>query len=66
MSGEEFNPHSVDAVLSRLETKLDAALNKMEEIEKRVGGLERFKYFLAGIAGAAGAAGSKVIGLFKV
>ena len=56
---EEYNNNSYDAVLSRMEQKLDTIAESIEdikkghgELEKRVAGLEYFKYYLAGIVAA--------------
>lgn len=56
---EKYNNNSYDAVLSRMEQKLDSIAENIDEIkkghkelEKRVGGLEYFKYYLAGIVAA--------------
>jgi len=56
---EEYNNNSYDAVLSRMEQKLDTIAESIGdikkghgELEKRVAGLEYFKYYLAGIVAA--------------
>jgi hypothetical protein len=53
---EEYNNNSYDAVLSRMEQKLDTIVENIDSIKKsqkdleaRVSGLEYFKYYLAGI-----------------
>lgn len=52
-----YNPDSVNAVLSRIETKLEDISGELKEIkksnstlEKRVSTLEQFKYYLVGVA----------------
>ena len=56
---EEYSQNSYDAVLSRMEQKLDTISDNIEDIKKchkdlenRVAGLEYFKYYLAGIVAA--------------
>lgn len=56
---EEYNNNSYDAVLSRMEQKLDNIAENIDNIkqsqkdlESRVSGLEYFKYYLAGIVAA--------------
>lgn len=65
MSNDDFNPNSVDATLSRIETKLDAALERVDALEKVVRDLDKFKYWMLGIAAAAGVVGGKITALFK-
>jgi prefoldin subunit 5 len=52
-----YNPDSVNAVLSRIETKLEDISSELKEIkksnstlEKRISILEQFKYYLVGVA----------------
>lgn len=40
MSGDNYNNNSVDAVLARMETKLDNALNALSDQNRRVTVLE--------------------------
>lgn len=56
---DEYNNNSYDAVLSRMEQKLDTIAENIDNIkqsqkdlEARVSGLEYFKYYLAGIVAA--------------
>jgi len=56
---EQYNNNSYDAVLSRMEQKLDTIAENISDIKKghkdletRVSGLEYFKYYLAGIVAA--------------
>jgi hypothetical protein len=56
---DQYNNNSYDAVLSRMEQKLDTIAENIDDIkkghsdlEKRVAGLEYFKYYLAGIVAA--------------
>ena len=56
---EEYSQNSYDAVLSRMEQKLDTIAENIDNIKKgqkdletRVSGLEYFKYYLAGIVAA--------------
>ena len=56
---DEYNNNSYDAVLSRMEQKLDTIAENIDNIKKgqkdletRVSGLEYFKYYLAGIVAA--------------
>jgi hypothetical protein len=53
---EEYNNNSYDAVLSRMEQKLDTIAENIDNIKKsqkdlesRVSGLEYFKYYLTGM-----------------
>lgn len=55
----QYNDNSYDAVLSRMEQKLDTIAENIDNIkqsqkdlESRVSGLEYFKYYLAGIVAA--------------
>ena len=68
----EYNPDSFDAVLSRIESKLDSWIHearewrenheaKIAELKKSVEGHERFKYWVLGLAAAGGAIGSKLL-----
>lgn len=59
---EEYRENSYDAVLSRVEAKLDKISSDIvelkdsnKEVEKRIAALEFFKYYLAGIVAAGGA-----------
>jgi len=56
---DQYNNNSYDAVLSRMEQKLDTIAENISDIKKghkdletRVSGLEYFKYYLAGIVAA--------------
>lgn len=56
---DQYNDNSYDAVLSRMEQKLDTIAENIDNIkqsqkdlESRVSGLEYFKYYLAGIVAA--------------
>ena len=56
---DKYENNSYDAVLSRMEQKLDTISDNIEDIKKshkdletRVAGLEYFKYYLAGIVAA--------------
>jgi hypothetical protein len=56
---DQYNNNSYDAVLSRMEQKLDTIAENIDNIKKgqkdletRVAGLEYFKYYLAGIVAA--------------
>lgn len=53
---EEYKPDSYDAVLSRMDAKLDGIMGDLKEIkenhktlEKRISVLENFKYYSMGI-----------------
>jgi hypothetical protein len=53
---EEYSKNSYDAVLSRMEQKLDTIAENIDNIKKsqkdlesRVSGLEYFKYYLTGM-----------------
>lgn len=52
-----YNPDSVNAVLSRMETKLDQINTTLTEakqedaaLKKRIAALENFKYYLLGLS----------------
>ena len=73
---EEYNSESYNAVLSRIETKLDAISEEMksEKVElreykksiyQRINTLENFKYYLMGAVGLASLIGSSVISWFR-
>jgi len=56
---DKYENNSYDAVLSRMEQKLDTISDNIDDIKKshkdlenRVAGLEYFKYYLAGIVAA--------------
>ncbi len=56
---EKYNNDSYDAVLSRMEQKLDTIVENIDDIkksqkdlDKRVSALEYFKYYLTGIVAA--------------
>lgn len=68
----DYNPDSLDAVVSRIEQKIDAFVKDAEEwrashakqiseIKSSVDSHERFKYWVLGIAAATGAVGSKFL-----
>lgn len=63
MSQRDYNPDSVDAVLSRIETKLNDVLGRMEAQDKRVGVLEKWRYWMLG---ASAAASGTAVKLWKV
>jgi hypothetical protein len=53
---DDYNNNSYDAVLSRMEQKLDTISDNIQDIkkghadlDKRVSGLEYFKYYLTGM-----------------
>ncbi len=54
MSGNDFNPNSIDATLARIEAKLDAFAIIQGGHNKDIEDLKRWRWFSAGI-GAAGA-----------
>lgn len=65
MSSEEYRSNSVDATLSRIETKLDATLERVDSLEKIVRDLDRFKFYILGASVIAGAVVSAAVTLFK-
>lgn len=65
MSGRDYNPESVDAVLARIETKLDNALARVTMLENTVLSLDRFKWVLLGAASLGGAAATKTVAVLK-
>lgn len=54
MSNDTHDPNSVDAVLARMETKLDAALQKLEAHDSRIVSLERSRAWVLGAAAVVG------------
>lgn len=48
MSGDNYNEKSVDAVLSRIETKLDTALVEQQKHASAIESLNQFKYWMMG------------------
>jgi hypothetical protein len=51
---ENFEPNSVNAILSRMETKLDAALETVKQHSVEIDNLKSWRWFTAGLgAGAA-------------
>ena len=68
---EEYRQNSYDAVLSRMEAKLDKISSDLvevkesgKEIEKRVVALEFFRYYLAGIVAAVSVVGGYISAKF--
>jgi len=68
---EEYRQNSYDAVLSRMEAKLDKISSDLievkesgKEIEKRVVALEFFRYYLAGIVAAVSVIGGYISAKF--
>ena len=70
----EYNPDSIDAVVSRIEQKLDSWTTEarvwrenhelqIKELRGFVEAHERFKYWLLGLAAAGGAVGSKLLSM---
>jgi hypothetical protein len=69
---EDYNNNSYDAVLSRMEQKLDTIVENIDNIKKgqkdlemRVSGLEYFKYYLAGIVAAVSVGANYLINKVK-
>jgi len=62
MSGNDFNPNSVDATLARMEAKLDAALMTQGTHAKDIEDLKKWRWFSAGIGAALGFLADKVFG----
>ena len=65
MSAREYNPESVDAVLTRIETKLDTALARVTQLEATVMALDRFKWLLVGASALGGGLAAKVITVMR-
>jgi hypothetical protein len=61
MSGDNFNKDSIDAVLSRIETKLDAAMKIQEKHGSAIEALNQWKWWLTGIAAAISIGASKAV-----
>jgi uncharacterized protein YukE len=69
---EEYSQNSYDAVLSRMEQKLDTISDNINDIkknhmdlDKRVSGLEFFKYYLTGMVAVATIGANYLINKFK-
>ena len=69
---DQYNNNSYDAVLSRMEQKLDAIAENVDDIkknhadlDKRVSGLEFFKYYLTGMVAVATIGANYLINKFK-
>ena len=69
---DQYNNNSYDAVLSRMEQKLDTIAENLDNIKKgqkdletRVSGLEYFKYYLAGIVAAVSVGANYLINKVK-
>ena len=69
---EEYSQNSYDAVLSRMEQKLDTISDNIDDIKKshkdletRVAGLQYFKYYLAGIVAAVSIGASYLMNKIK-
>jgi hypothetical protein len=69
---DKYNNNSYDAVLSRMEQKLDTIAENIDNIKKgqkdlemRVSGLEYFKYYLAGIVAAVSVGANYLINKVK-
>ena len=71
MSGDNYEPNSVNATLSRIETKLDAAMKIQDEQGKLIAGhadaiasLVQWKWYLTGIASVISIGASKFVDFF--
>ena len=69
---DQYNNNSYDAVLSRMEQKLDTIAENIDNIKKgqkdletRVSGLEYFKYYLAGIVAAVSVGANYIMNKLK-
>ena len=69
---EEYSQNSYDAVLSRMEQKLDTISDNINDIkknhadlDKRVSGLEFFKYYLTGMVAVTTIGANYLINKFK-
>ena len=69
---DQYNNNSYDAVLSRMEQKLDTIAENIHDIkkshadlDKRVSGLEFFKYYLTGIVAVLTVCANYLISKFK-
>lgn len=69
---DQYNNNSYDAVLSRMEQKLDTIVENIHDIkkshadlDKRVSGLEFFKYYLTGMVAVLTVGANYLISKFK-
>ena len=62
MSGEQFNRDSVDAVLARMEAKLDTALLTQSTHGREIEDLKKWRWFSAGLGAAAAFVADKLFG----
>jgi hypothetical protein len=65
MTARDYNPESVDAVLMRIETKLDTALARVSQLEATVVALDRFKWLLVGASALGGGVAAKFVTMMK-
>lgn len=49
----DFNPNSIDAIVSRIESKLDTALTQMAQQGKEIEELKKWRWYIAGVFAAA-------------
>ena len=62
MSRDDFNPNSTDAVLARLESKLDAALEEQRRHREEIDKLKTWRAYVVGICTAIAAIVSYLVG----
>lgn len=56
------DPESLDAVLARLNMKVDMLCEDMKEVKTMVRGHDQFKYWILGVAALLGGITSKALG----
>lgn len=61
MSNEDYNDNSLDATISRIETKLDAFMEEQAALKQDVKDLKQFKYYLMGAVAFAAALGDRFV-----
>lgn len=61
MSKDDYNESSMDATISRIETKLDTFIEEQAALKQDVKDLKQFKYYLMGAVAFAAALGDRFI-----
>ena len=62
MSGQDFNPNSIDATLARIEAKLDTYATTQVRHGVEIEELKKWRWFSAGIGAAVAFIADKIFG----